>query len=401
MNPSSRTSAKPDVPAPASSASPVPSSLVVAAQVAWRFVSVLVALGAVLWLVGFFRVLVIPLLVALLLTALVLPLTDLLARHRVPRGLAVAATLLALIAVVAGLFTLVGTQLASGIAGLSSKAADGFFEVQGWLADGPLNLSSDQIDAYLQQARDQLTANGEEIAAQALTITATAGEVVTGTFLVLFSMIFLLLEGERIWRWLVHLLPANTHVPVDTAGRAGWRTLTAYVRATVVVATVDAVGIGVGAALLGVPLAIPLAVLVFLGAFVPIVGAFLSGGVAVLVALVALGPVKALFMLLVVVAVQQLESHVLQPFLLGRAVSVHPLAVVLAIGAGLLVAGIVGALFSVPLVAFLNTAVHSLRGREDPMVAELVRPELRVDLRRRTDRGGRGATAMPPPGPTD
>lgn len=364
----------------------MPSSLVVAAQVAWRSVAVLVALAALLWLVGYFRVLVIPLLVAVLLTSLVIPLTDVLARHRVPRGLAVATTLLALIAVVAGLFTLVGTQLASGVAGLSSKVSDGFFQVQTWLADGPLNLSSEQVDAYLQQARDQLSANSEEIASRALTITATAGEVVTGMFLVLFSMIFLLLEGERIWRWLVHLLPADTHGPVDTAGRAGWRTLTSYVRATVVVATVDAVGIGVGAALLGVPLVIPLAVLVFLGAFVPIVGAFLSGSVAVLVALVALGPVKALLMLGVVVAVQQLEAHVLQPVLLGRAVSVHPLAVVLAIGAGLLVAGIVGALFSVPLVAFLNTAVHSLRGRDDPMVAELARPELRVDLRRRTER---------------
>ena len=362
----------------------VPPSLAVAAQVAWRVVVVLVALAAVLWLVGFFRVLVIPLLVAVLLTALVIPLTDLLARHKVPRGLAVAITLLGLIAVVAGLFTLVGTQLASGIAGLGQKASDGFFEVQSWLADGPLHLSSEQVDAYLQQARDQLSANSEQIASQALTITATAGEVVTGAFLVLFSMIFLLLEGDRIWRWLVHLLPAPTHDPVDTAGRAGWQTLTSYVRATVVVATADAVGIGVGAALLGVPLAIPLAVLVFLGAFVPIVGAFLSGGVAVLVALVALGPVQALIMLGIVIAVQQLEAHVLQPFLLGRAVSVHPLAVVLAIGAGLLVAGIVGALFSVPLVAFLNTAIHSLRGRDDPMVAQLQRPEFKVDLRRRT-----------------
>jgi predicted PurR-regulated permease PerM len=378
----------------------------VAAQVAWRVVVVLVALGALLWLVGYFSVLVIPLLVAVLLTALVIPLTELLVRLRLPRGLAVAVTLLTLVAAVAGLFTLVGTQIASGLAGLGEKATDGFFQVQDWMADGPLNLSSAQVDAYLDQAREQLTANSEEIASQALTITATAGEVVTGAFLVFFSMIFLLLQGERIWGWLVHLLPVPTHEKVDAAGRAGWSTLTSYVRATVLVATVDAVGIGLGAALLGVPLAIPLAVLVFLGAFVPIVGAFVSGGVAVLVALVALGPVQALIMLGVVVLVQQLESHVLQPFLLGRAVAVHPLAVVLAIGAGLIVAGVVGALFSVPLVAFLNTAIHSLRGRKDPMVAELVRPELRVDLRRHTERvrrrrrpaGATAVSALPPDG---
>lgn len=365
----------------------VPRSLVVSAQVAWRVVAVVAALYVLVRLLQFFSVLVIPLMVAVLLTALVLPLTELLSRW-VPRGASVAVTLLTLIGVVAGLFTLVGTQLASGMTGLWTQAADGFGQVQTWLADGPLNLSSAQIDAYVAQATDQLTANSEQVVGQALSVTATAGEVVTGTFLVLFSMIFLLLEGERIWRWLVHLLPGATHHQVDLAGRAGWRTLTSYVRATVVVATVDAVGIGLGAALLGVPLAIPLAVLVFLGAFVPIVGAFVSGGVAVLVALVALGPVKALIMLAVVVGVQQLESHVLQPLLLGRAVSVHPLAVVLAIGAGLLVAGVVGALFSVPLVAFLNTAVHALRGRDDPMVARLQRPDFRVDLRRRTPKRG-------------
>lgn len=365
----------------------VPRSLVVAAQVAWRVVAVVAALYVLVRLVQFFHVLVIPLLVAVLLTALVLPLTELLSRW-VPRGVAVAATLLALIAVVSGLFTLVGTQLASGMAGLWTQAADGFTTIQTWLADGPLNLSSAQIDSYVAQVTDQLSANSQEIASQALSVTATAGEVVTGVFLVLFSMIFLLLEGGRIWRWLVHLLPRPTHERVDAAGHAGWRTLTSYVRATVVVASADAIGIGVGAALLGVPLAIPLAVLVFLGAFVPIVGAFVSGGVAVLVALVALGPVKALIMLAIVIAVQQLESHVLQPFLLGRAVAVHPLAVVLAIGAGLLVAGIVGALFSVPLVAFLNTAVHALRGRDDPMVAQLQRPDFKVDLRRRTPKRG-------------
>lgn len=365
----------------------VPTSLAVSAQVAWRVLVVVAALAALLWLIGFFRVLVIPLLVAVLLTALVMPLTDLLVRW-IPRGLAVLVTLLTLVAAVVGLFTLVGTQLASGMAGLGQKATDGFFEVQSWLADGPLKLSSQQVDAYLAQARDQLSANSQEIVSRALTITATAGEILTGMFLVLFAMIFLLLDGERIWRWLVHLLPTPTHVPVDTAGRAGWRTLTSYVRATVVVASADAIGIGIGAALLGVPLAIPLGVLVFLGAFVPIVGAFLSGGIAVLVALVAVGPVQALIMLGVVIAVQQLEAHVLQPFLLGRAVSVHPLAVILAIGAGLLVASVVGALFSVPLVAFLNTAIHSLRGRDDPMVAVLPRPEFKVDLRRRPPRAG-------------
>jgi len=366
--------------------SAVPDSLRVAAAISWRFLVLVGALVVVLWLLDFFLVLVIPLLIAVLLAALTLPLVELGVRYRLPRALAVGLTLLLVVGIVMGLFTLVGTQLASGFADLSSQASDGFLAMQSWLANGPLDLSNQQISTFLEQARGQISANSEEIAARALTITATAGEVVTGAFLVFFSLIFLLLEGNKIWGWLVQLLPQTVHSPVDRAARDGWVTLTAYVRASILVASADAVGIGVGAALLGVPLAIPLAVLVFLGAFVPIVGALVSGGVAVLVALFALGPVTALAMLGVVILVQQLEAHVLQPLLLGRAVSVHPLAVVLAIGAGLLVAGIVGALFSVPLVAFLNTVVHSLRGRKDTSVSELERLQVRVDLRRHADR---------------
>ena len=366
--------------------SAVPDSLRVAATISWRFLVLVGALVVVLWLLDFFLVLVIPLLIAVLLAALTLPLVELAVRYRLPRGVAVALTLLLVIGILMGLFTLVGTQLASGFAGLSSQATAGFLAMQSWLANGPLDLSNRQIDTFLEQARGQISANSEEIAARAVIITATAGEIVTGAFLVFFSLIFLLLEGNKIWGWLVRLFPQTVQSPVDRAGRDGWGTLTSYVRASILVASADAIGIGVGAALLGVPLAIPLAVLVFLGAFVPIVGALVSGGVAVLVALVALGPVKALAMLGVVILVQQLEAHVLQPLLLGRAVSVHPLAVVLAIGAGLLIAGIVGALFSVPLVAFLNTVVHSLRGRQDTWVTELERLQVRVDLRRHADR---------------
>jgi predicted PurR-regulated permease PerM len=190
--------------------------------------------------------------------------------------------------------------------------------------------------------------------------------VLAGVFIALFSTYFFLAQGRAIWVWLVRLLPRAAHHRLDVAAQRGWVTLTSFVRATVVVALTDAVGISLGAAVLGVPLVVPLGVLVFLGAFVPVVGALVSGSVAVLIALVAVGPVKALLMLAVVIGVQQLESHVLQPFLLGRAVSVHPLAVILGIAAGALVAGILGALFAVPLIAMGNTMVLSLAGRGDP-----------------------------------
>ena len=363
----------------------------VAAAWTWRLIVIAVGVYLLFRVLHGVEVLVVPVLVAVLLSALMIPLVSLLVRHKVPRSLAVATTMVVGLLIVGSLFTLVGTPLASGLAALGRQATAGFAQVQRWLREGPLGLGNEQIDQFVAQIRDQVSANSEQIISRALAATATAGEIATGAVLALFALAFFLYEGEKIWAWLVSLFPTAARERIDTAGRAGWRTLTAYVRATIVVATADAVGIGVGAALLGVPLAIPLGVLVFLGAFVPIVGALVSGSVAVLVALVALGPVQALIMLAIVVGVQQIESHVLQPFVLGRAVSVHPLAVVLAIGAGLIAAGIVGALFAVPLVAVGNTVAHSLRGTKDTSIEELKRPELRrpqikVDLRRHTER---------------
>ena len=178
------------------------------------------------------------------------------------------------------------------------------------------------------------------------------------------SFVFFLIGGAGIWHWVVNLFPRGARPRVNGAGNRAWATLTAFIRATMIVALVDGAGVGIGAAVLGVPLALPLGVLVFLGAFVPIVGALVSGIVAVLVALVAGGLVKAAIMLGIVILVQQVEAHGLQPFLLGRAVSVHPLAVILSIGAGVLLAGIIGALFAVPFAAVVNVVATYLLGDE-------------------------------------
>lgn len=344
----------------------MPRPLQVGAAFTWRLLVIIAGIWVLLWVLNFFSSLVIPFLVAVLLAALLTPLVQLLARW-LPRGLAVAVTFLLALGVVAGLFTLVGTQIASQMTQLTSQALDGFSQMQDWLAKGPLNINTAQIDDYVGKLQEQVTANGERIASGALTATLTAGEVLTGLLLTLFTLIFLLYDGNGIWGWFVRLLPKRARQASDTAGRAGWVALTQYVRATVIVAFVDAVGIGVGAAILGVPLYIPLAVLVFLGAFIPIIGALVSGAVAVLVALLALGWVQALIMLAVVLAVQQIESHILQPVIMGRMVSIHPLGVVMAIGAGLVVKGIVGALFAVPLAAVLNTVIHSLSAGGAPL----------------------------------
>ncbi len=338
----------------------IPLAVRVAAAWAWRLLVIGAGVYFTSQVLGRFSSLLIPLLLALLLAALLAPVVEGLVRLLIPRVLAVSVVVVTTLAALVGLVTLVTTRVSAGAADLVTSVNSGLEEVQTWLSEGPLALSTSQLTGYVDQLQSQLQTNATAIAGQVLTLTSAATSLITGAFVVLFLLIFFLYDGAKIWEWVVRLLPQQAEAPFDGAVRRGWITLVSYVRATVVVAVVDAVGIGLGALLLGVQLAVPLAVLVFLGAFVPIVGALLSGAVAVLVALVTVGPTKALILLVVVLAVQQLESNVLQPFLLGRAVSVHPVAVILAISAGITLAGIPGALFAVPVVAVLNTVVTYL-----------------------------------------
>jgi predicted PurR-regulated permease PerM len=228
-----------------------------------------------------------------------------------------------------------------------------------------MHLSQNQLSDGLDRLQKSITDNQSALTSGALSTAATLGEVIAGFFLVLFTLFFYLRDGGQIWTFVCRLLPRGARIPVARAGHYSWHTLVSYVRATVLVAFVDAAGIGIGLAVLRVPLALPLAALVFLGAFIPVVGATLTGAIAVLVALVTVGPVKALIVFGVVIAVQQLEGHVLQPLIMGRAVALHPLAVILSIATGVVVAGIVGGLVAVPLLAVLNTAIRYLSSHPD------------------------------------
>lgn len=337
-----------------------------AAAWSWRLVAIGVAVFFVVRGLTFFAdAALIPLLVALLLTALLQPLVEVGHRLRVPRLAATFGAILALVGVLVGLGTLVTNRVIEELPALTRQVNDGIVQVEGWISGGPLALSSGQLSAITAQLRSQVQGNVSTIASSLATVAGTATSLVTGAFVVLFLLIFFLYDGARIWSWCVHLLPRAAVAPLDGAVHRGWLTLVHYVRATVVVAFSDSVLIGIGMGILGVPLAVPLAVVVFLGAFVPIVGALVSGSVAVLVALVTVGPIKAALLLGVVLLVQQFEGHVLQPLLLGRAVSVHPVAVILAIAGGIALAGLPGALFAVPLVAVTNTVVSYLvRGGE-------------------------------------
>jgi len=277
------------------------------------------------------------------------------------------------IAFVALLLTFAGQQVAQGAADLADQVVEGLEEVRNWLQTGPLNATDSQINDVIQSAQDAISRQSQEGGALSrVTEFGTAvGHVVAGFFIVLFATFFFLADGDRIWAWLVRLAPRAAREHVDGSGRVAWVSLTQFVRATVIVAATDAIGIMIVAAVLQVPFVMAIGVLVFLGAFVPMVGATIAGIVAILVALVAQGPITALFMLGGVIAVQQLEGHVLQPFLMGRFVSLHPLGVIVAIGCGVLVAGIAGALVAVPLAAAGNAVVQHLAsdtdiGEEEP-----------------------------------
>ncbi|WP_336159682.1 AI-2E family transporter [Amycolatopsis sp. VC5-11] len=336
----------------------VPWSLRVAAAASWRFLVVLTMLGVIAWTLGYLAQVTVPIGIALLLSALFAPLVERLVRWHVPRALATLVAIVVGLAVLGGVLALVITTVTASLPQLGNQVGASLARINNWLQHGPLHLP--QVQQLLDKAVSAIQGNTAELTSRVLSTAATVGGVLTEMLLTLFVLVFFLYSGNQVWHFLLRIVPVSLRDEIDVAGRRGFASLVSYVRATVAVACVDAVCIGVGIWLVGVPLAVPLAALIFIGAFVPIIGAVVTGAVAVLIALVANGFVAAGIVLAIVVAVMQLESHVLQPFLLGRAVRLHPLAVVLGIALGLEVAGIVGALLAVPILAVAKAAFGSL-----------------------------------------
>ncbi|HEV6953895.1 MAG TPA: AI-2E family transporter [Promicromonospora sp.] len=341
----------------------VPPAIRAAASWSWRMLLIGAFVAATLWLLALLKTIVVPVAVALLLTIMLTPVRRLLnERLRIPRGLSAGLTLIGLIVVVAGLVTLAGQSIANGFADLRTQAVSGFNELWTQLAS-TFGLEN-ELQKYSQDILDQLESQQSAIVSGALGAAATAGSVLVGALISLFCTFFFLHDPRGIWSWVVGLLPKSARERVNQAGRRGAVTLAAYTRTQILVAAVDGIGIGIGALFFVPSLALPIAILVFVGSFVPVVGAIVTGAIAVIVVLVSNGWVAALIMLGVVLLVQQIESHALQPFLMGQAVSLHPVAVILAVAAGSYAAGIVGALFAVPVAAVLNTVILYLNGHD-------------------------------------
>jgi predicted PurR-regulated permease PerM len=338
----------------------VPAGIDIAAAWSWRLLLIAGAGALGIWLVRYFSEVTIPIAVAVLITALCSGAVNWLTEHKVPRLIATFLVVIAIFSVLFGLLTLVGQQLASQVDDLQASVIAGISQLQEWARTGPLGLSDAQLQTWIDQAKAAISSSDTSIVTRVTEVGLRIGHIVAGFFITLFATFFFLYEGDRIWSWIVVLFPSGSRERVNSSGHTAWSSLTAFVRATVVVALTDALGVMLAAWILGVPLTFAIGVLVFLGAFIPIIGALIAGSIAVLVALVAQGPWVALFMLAAVVIVQQTESHVLQPFLMGKFVRLHPLAIIVAIAAGVVMAGIVGALIAVPLAACLNGVVRHL-----------------------------------------
>lgn len=349
-----------------------------AAAWSWRFLVVAAAIGVLVWLVMLLRLLVIPLLIGVLLAALLVPFASWMQRAlRFPRWLSIVMAMVTLLGVVTALVWLVVAEVRAGWPSLRDRSVDAFDEFLAWLSS-TFGLSGDEITEWLDVVLAELDLSTDgPLVTGALSFGTTAAEILAGTVLVLFALLFFLIDGRGIWSFVVGLFPIKARAAVDGAARAGWVTLTNFSKVQIFVAFVDAVGIGLIAWLLGLPLALPIAVAVFLASFVPFVGAIVTGALAVVIALVYNGPFIALLMLAGVVLVQQIEGNVLQPLVMGQAVRVHPVAVVFAVAAGGLIAGIPGTLFAVPIVAFANVFIRyiasgSWRTNPDPARTDIL-----------------------------
>ena len=335
----------------------VPRGLQIAGAWAWRVLLIAGLVIGIGWLLGRLSSVTIPLAIGIMLTAGLAPVAARLMKWGVPRPISAALTLVGGLILVSGMLTLIISQIASQSEELGRSATEGFHQLMTWLNSGPLQVNQNQINDWLGQLTDYLRDQQATIAGYAATGAGAIGSFLTGLVLAIFAMFFMIYDGPAIWRWLLKLAPPAARERIDGGGKSGWNSLTEYVRATVIVAAVDAIGPLIAALIMGVPMAPALGALLFLSAFVPIVGILVAGAVVILITLVTVGPIQALVMLGVIIAVNQLEGNVLQPLLLGKAVALHPLAIIFGITIGISIGGIVGALLVVPIMAFGKTFI--------------------------------------------
>jgi predicted PurR-regulated permease PerM len=344
----------------------VPRGLVTAAELSWRFLVVVAAIAVAGWALWHVRLVALPVFLAMLLATLLVPPADALARRGMARGAATAIVFVIALLVAVALGALVVPPFVSELGVLVDTVAGGAQELGRLIASGPFGLSEREVQRAIDSAADRLQSSSGSIASGVLSGAMIFGQILGSALLTLVLVFFFVKDGGRIWDWVAGLFPSSVRRRVHEAGDTSWAVLGAYMRGVVVVATVDAVFIGLGMAAVGMPLVLPLAVLTFVAAFVPIVGAVVAGAAVVLIALVSNGVGAALIVLAIVLLVQQLEGNVLYPMIMQRTMEMHPVATLLAVGTGGVLAGIIGALVAIPLTAVVATTLPILRGADPP-----------------------------------
>lgn len=337
-----------------------------AAGWSWRIIAVVAAVSLVFFATTKVLLLFIAVFLSLVFTAVLRPLVELMSRV-MPRGLATALSIVVSAAVIAGLFTYIGLSVAGQWDSLGEQFNDGIQTIFDYLEASPLHLTITDADVqqWLAQGQEWVQENSGQIASTAAESAGSVALVFTALALATFLTVFFLIRGPQMWLWFLNQMPARMRRSWHTGGTVAWYTFSGYTRGTFLVAGADGVLAAIALIILGVPLAAPLAVLVFIGAFIPLIGAPLAMVIAMIVALAANGLINALLVGVVIALIGQFEGHVLQPLVMGKQVSLHPVAVALSVTAGTLVAGILGAVIAVPLVAVAWAVFARLR-RVDP-----------------------------------
>ena len=306
------------------------------------------------------RLLVIPAILSLFVGSLASPTVTWLRRRGINRLLSTLIAFAGATLVLVGVVLFISTEISDSVDEINESVEQGIEQVTEYLEEAPFGLSAERVDEYLQQAREAITSNSERLIGGLAGGAVTVLEVVTGFLLMLVFAFFVIKDGDRFWDWLLTFAPQDRRPVIERIGDRSWSTLRRYLGGTALVGLVDAVVIGIGLAILGVPLVVPLSLLIFFGAFFPLIGATISGMAAALVALATVGLAESLIVVAIVLAVQRLEGDILMPILVGKATDMHPLLIIVALTIGFIVAGLIGGFLAVPILAVAIVVVKQL-----------------------------------------
>jgi putative heme transporter len=343
----------------------VPSWLATTTAWTWRFLVLLAGASVILVLLTRLYLVSLPVIIALILATLCVPPARALEARGIHRTAAASIVVIGGIIAFGGVLAALTPPFITQVQDLQPTVVDAIDQLFDLLESGPLGWDREEVMGFLQQGLETAQERGGEIAGQVLSGAAVAVQAIAAISLALVLLFFFVKDGEQIVAWMLARTPADHEETMRAVGRRAWTALAGFVRGTAAVALIDAVGIGIGLAIVGVPLVLPIAVLVFFGGFIPVIGAFVTGLLAVLVALAAGGFQQALIVFLIVLAVQQIESNVLQPVIMRRAVALHPVVILAALTAGATLVGVIGAFLAVPVSAVAAAVANELRLRHE------------------------------------